>query len=191
MISKRFVAMGALTLLSVAAYAGSAPKELYGKSVTVAWSESLTGKFASEQFTRNVGRALEMNIYISTAGRPFARLIVTGTGGVSHQITAGGNVVHSHSSETAPGEAQSASKGSHVDFQGHSIVVYSQFQSGARQVAIDVDANHAAGCKAGVIIGRQAGNNVVRQSGRGPFEATSVQIGSVSCSIREGNVFGQ
>jgi hypothetical protein len=42
MISKSFALMGVLTLLSAAAHAGSTPKELYGKSITVAWSESIS-----------------------------------------------------------------------------------------------------------------------------------------------------
>jgi hypothetical protein len=46
----------ALTMLTAEAHAGSAPKELYGKSITVQWSESITGRQgASKQ--RKVGSA--------------------------------------------------------------------------------------------------------------------------------------
>jgi hypothetical protein len=72
---------GALTLLSAVAHAGFAPKELYGKSVTVAWTENRTQTHESEQLVRNSASAVQMNIYISTAGRPFARVISSGIAG--------------------------------------------------------------------------------------------------------------
>jgi hypothetical protein len=54
----------ALTLLSSAvAYAGSAPKELYGKSISLAWTESFTGKYATEQMTRSFGISYRMQVY--------------------------------------------------------------------------------------------------------------------------------
>jgi hypothetical protein len=42
-------------LLCAVAYAGSAPKDLYGKSITVQWSESFNGKMETEQVARNFG----------------------------------------------------------------------------------------------------------------------------------------
>jgi hypothetical protein len=42
---------------------GSAPKELYGKSVTVTWTETRSQRFQSEQQVRNIGVAMELNIY--------------------------------------------------------------------------------------------------------------------------------
>lgn len=71
----------ALALVSGVAYAGSAPKELYGKSIAVTWTESITGKFGPDPVTRNVGRPYQMSIYISSAGRPFVRVIESGFGG--------------------------------------------------------------------------------------------------------------
>jgi hypothetical protein len=79
-----------------------------------------------------------------------------------------------------------------VDFQGRSIVVYTEFQSGARRIAIDLDGN-GAGCNATVINGKQAGKNIVYQYAGtlGRVEIFSIQIETASCSIQEGNVFGQ
>jgi hypothetical protein len=77
MISKSFAVMGALTLLSTAGHAGSAPKKLYGKSISVVWTEAHTQRFESEQQVRNTGTSVQMSIYISTAGRPFVRVINT------------------------------------------------------------------------------------------------------------------
>jgi hypothetical protein len=188
MISKSFAVMGVLTLLSGAAYAGSAPKELYGKSISVQWSESLTGTWQYEKrVVRNIGANCHMNIYISAAGRPFVRLIQTTAGAGTHQVRMGGSVEHNRSWEIAPG----ASSSDRVEFAGRSMAVYTVFESGARRIAIDVDANKM-GCTASIINGKQVGNNIIRQGAvRGSFDASSVQIGSVTCSIREGNVFGQ
>jgi hypothetical protein len=114
-----FLAAG-LTLLSAVAYAGSAPKELYGKSITVAWSEARTMKFESEQLVRNTGTAVQMNIYISTSGRPFVRVISHGFAGHGHHEQLGG--WPSALTEAAPGETAAKD---HVDFEGRSIVVWS------------------------------------------------------------------
>jgi hypothetical protein len=177
---------GVLTLASSGvAYAGSAPKELYGKSITVSWSESRTSKSESDQQVRNIGTAAQMSIYISGAGRPFVRLISTGIGGRSRQELGGIGWVSSDLTETAPGDAAARER---VEFEGRSIVMYRQFESGARRIAIDVD---GTSCKAQVINGREGGKNIARRSGYGGYEILSVQVGAVSCSIREGNVFGQ
>jgi hypothetical protein len=189
MISNRFTAIGVLTLLSsAAAHAGSAPKELYGKSISVGWTESLTGRFGSEQLTRNIGRSCQMSIYISTAGRPFVRIRQNQFGGMGLQIKTGGAVEMNRTSETAP-DVSSSSATEHVNFEGRSIIVNTQFESGARRIAIDFD--HNAGCKADVVNGKEAGKKLEGGVQRGRFEASSIQVGSVSCSIREGNVFGQ
>jgi hypothetical protein len=63
MISKSFPVMGLLTLLSAAAHAGSAPKELYGKSISVAWSESITGRPGGDQTTRNASRVSDEHLH--------------------------------------------------------------------------------------------------------------------------------
>jgi hypothetical protein len=142
-------------LLSTVAYAGSSPKELYGKSITVAWSESITGKFTNDQAVRNIGRAEQMNIYVSTAGRPFVRLTGTGIGGLSYHSQM--SRTRSQSSESGPEQSDAKDR---VDFQGRTIVAYREFESGARRISIDVEGADAA-CKAAVLIARQAGSNVV------------------------------
>jgi hypothetical protein len=63
--------------------------------------------------------------------------------------------------------------------------VYTQFRSGARRIAIDLDAT-ATSCKATVVVGKENGKALLRRRA----EIFSTQIGSVSCTFREGNVFG-
>jgi hypothetical protein len=174
MISKGFAVIGVLMLLSATAHAGSAPKELCGKSIAVKWSESITGRNGGDQTTRNWLNAHSMDIYISGAGRPFVQLLsghAQGTRGSP--------------SLTAPGQSNVR-----VDFEGRSIFVFTAYVSGLRRIAVDLEG--AGACKATVINGRQAGTNIVRQSaGRGLGEISSIQVSDVSCSIREGNIFGQ
>jgi hypothetical protein len=75
MIFKSFTIIGMLAIWNVAAHAGPAPKELYGKAIAVQWSESQTSKRESDQLVRYTGSAAQMNIYISSVRRPFVRLI--------------------------------------------------------------------------------------------------------------------
>jgi hypothetical protein len=185
MIYKSFASIAALILLSGVAHAGSAPKELYGKSITVAWTETRIQRAETDQGVHNFGWAGQMNIYISTAGRSFVRTVQSGTGGYSSREARGiGHPI----SEISPDKPISALN-ERADFEGRSIVVYKQFPSGVRRIAIDLG-DAGTGCKATVINGRESGKSAVRNSGRGKVELSSIQVGTVSCSIREGNVFG-
>jgi hypothetical protein len=155
MISKSLAVMGVLTLLSAAAHAGSAPKELFGKSISVAWTETITQRVESDQRVTNVGASRQMSVYISTAGRPFVRLIEAGFGGYRYDGT---SASRPSLTETAPGEAAE----DRVDFEGRSIVVYKQFRSGARRIAIDVDGTT---CRAMIVHGREGGKIFRGRSG--------------------------
>jgi hypothetical protein len=184
MIHKSFASIAALTLLSTVAHAGSAPKELYGKSISVAWTETRTQKDKSDQSVRNSASSVQMNIYISTAGRPFVRVNTSGIGG-GHNLHDQWINHPTSLTEAAPGEAAA----DHVVFEGRSIVAYQQFRSGARRIAVDVE---GTACKATIVHGREGSKNIQKNlaSGR-EVEVLSIQAGAVSCSIQEGNVFGQ
>jgi hypothetical protein len=52
---KSVAVIGTPSLFSALVHAGSAPKELFGKSIAVQWSEPLTGRYGGEQFTQNIG----------------------------------------------------------------------------------------------------------------------------------------
>jgi hypothetical protein len=186
MISKTLAAIGVLILSSAAAHAGSAPKELYGKSIVVAWTESVTGKVGGDEVTRSFVRAYQMSMYLSTAGRPFMRLI-QGSASTNHHLQGMGFGVGPL--ETSPVASQNAG---HIDFAGRSIVVYREFESGAHRIAIEFDGTNT-NCKATVVNGRQAGKNGFVQSSvrGGRIEVSSIEVGTTNCSIKEGNVFAQ
>jgi len=164
-------------------------RDVYGKSITVSWSESITGKLGYESESRNASRTYQLSLYISTAGRPFVRLTQHAAGfGFNLGKRSGpgriGNV-----SQTAPDESSTSTKADHVKFEGRSVVVYRELESGARRIAIDLDGPNS--CRANVVIGRQSGRAAVLRLRSGSFEISSIQTTAVSCSVSEGNVFGQ
>jgi hypothetical protein len=66
-----------------------------------------------------------------------------------------------------------------------------KFQCGARQVTIDFG-GAGTSCNANIIVARQVGKSTLQQmTSRGLMETSSIQIGTVSCAIRGGNVFGK
>jgi hypothetical protein len=73
MISKSFAVMGVLMLLSVTAHAAAAPKELYGKSTIVTWTEHRNQRQLGQTDFRDVDVSLSRKIYISTKGQWFDR----------------------------------------------------------------------------------------------------------------------
>jgi hypothetical protein len=173
----------ALTLLSsAAAYAGSAPRELYGKSITIFWFESRTQSGPQEGGLRNP----EIALYISTEGRIFSRLRVAiaprnGFSGVK--------ALHSASAEQGP--ETSGAKVGNTEFAGHSLIMTSLFESGARRISVEFDDGFTS-CKAKILYGKESGQRTTRQtsmfSGQGE-EVGAIQMSGVGCSIREGNIF--
>jgi hypothetical protein len=175
---------GALTLLSAVAHAGSAPKELYGKSIVVSWFES-----------RQNGRhgALQnptISSYVSTAGRTFTRVFVArgkGRWGFGH----GGNL-RTTSAEHGPGEGQApGAKVSGTEFAGHSLSMTSVFESGARRISVEFD-DRFTSCQAKVVYGKEAGHSTIRQTsmfGGQTVEVGAIDVSGVTCSVKEGNVF--
>jgi hypothetical protein len=179
---KRAILTGFLGLLVPSvAIASAAPQQLYGKTITVSWTEDLMRRGAGEQtFTRKQHPRFAI-IYISVSGRPFIRIhtVTRGQGGaLDEQVGASG--------KTSIGGSQTA------DFKENSLIVISAFQSGAQRVQIDFDANYES-CTAGVIAGKEAGAktysrlNGVKQLVEIQSESTS----SATCTIESGNAFAR
>jgi hypothetical protein len=118
MIYKSFAIMGALTLQSAAAHDGSAPKELYGKSIILTWGENRDVVSRNE---RPVGVYVVLTTYVSTAGRLFTK-------------TLHGATVHSHVTKTEvgyEGPGDRSTRGS-AEFQGRALLITNQSEGGAR-----------------------------------------------------------
>ena len=169
--------LGVVWFSPEAAWAG-APKELYGKSVTVTWTESRETRTVGEEAWRRVDGTETFNVYVSEAGRVFNRTSTANRGG------------------SADGKGEIAGQGNRsVNFSGRSLVALWQIGRGgaATRIAADFDAGFS-GCSAQVTRAREAPGAIVRTySGiiKHDIDIRSHQVGSVSCSIRTGNVFAQ
>jgi hypothetical protein len=82
-------------------------------------------------------------------------------------------------------------KAGHTQFAEHSLIMTTEFQSGARQITVDFDSNFTS-CQAKVVHGKEAGVSTIRQTsvfGGKQAEARAIEVSVVTCSVREGNVF--
>jgi hypothetical protein len=164
-----------------AAIASAAPPQLYGKTVTVSWTEDLMRRSAGEQtFSRRQHPRFAI-IYISASGRPFVRIrSVTrgGNGAIDEQVGASG--------KTSIGGSQTA------DFKEKSLTVISVFQGGAQRVQIDFDGNYGS-CTASVIAGKEAGFKAYSRlnGAKELVEIQSESTSSATCTIESGNAFAR
>jgi hypothetical protein len=172
-------------LITAGEAAPAPPKELYGKSIVLSWSETRTG--GSGGF---LTLSLQMSIYVSTEGRTFRRVVVTrgsrrrGLSQGQHHATA--------SREHGPGEGPPPGvKAGRTQFAGHSLIMTTEFQSGARQITVDFDSSFTS-CQAKVVHGKEAGVGTMRQTsvfGGKQVDVRGIEVSGVTCSVKEGNVF--
>jgi hypothetical protein len=151
------------------------PKELYGKSVSVTWTETREQRRVGEEAWRQVGGSHTLNIYVSEAGRVFNN--------ESYSTRAG--------SAERGGQIAGPGKGRSFDFNGRSLVILMAFRGAATRFIVEFDAAFSS-CSAQVTRAREAGASIVRAySGiiKADIEIKSVRVGGVSCGIRGGNVF--
>jgi hypothetical protein len=175
----------AVAMLVPAGAASAAPRQLYGKSVTVSWTETRSQRRAGEGGPfRPVSVNLQRSVYISTAGRLFAR--TSSTANVGRRSLSG-------SAESVGTSGANFSGGArNVQFQGNSIVMLAGFTAGARRVVINFDSSFQS-CNAQVITAKQVGAKTASWRGIAGggvlLEVESVSAGPASCSIQSGNVF--
>lgn len=155
------------TFASVTAAANAAPRELYGKSVIVTWTEQRVQQYKGS--FRPVSRNGTFSVYVSTAGHIF-----------NQSIMAGGRQVSS--SERVGSEGRTR-----ISFSGRTLIVFQTAASfGVRRIRVTFDRGFTI-CSADVIRGKEAGAAVILGSHGAIIE--SVKTTAVSCSLRDGNVF--
>ena len=151
------------------------PKDLYGKSVSITWTETREQRPVGEEAWRQVAGSQTLNIYVSEAGRVFNNLSYSTRGGSAER----------------KGEIAGSGTRSH-EFNGRSLaVVMPHGVGGATRITADFDDGFAS-CSAQVTRAREAPGTVIRvYSGiiKRTNEVKSIQVSGVSCSIRNGNVF--
>jgi hypothetical protein len=174
-VMKHAVPAVGFLLLSICGASAASPPQLYGKSVAVTWSEDRVQRFVGQEKFHQSHMTSNMSVYVSTAGRPFARHTVQSRGGVGKRESVGG----------------SGQRG--VDFQGHALLLTSSFKGGARRIQIDFDENFR-NCTAAVLSGKESDAGSFIQNGLASgrqIEVQSSKSGAATCAIKDGNVFAE
>ncbi|MFZ5734611.1 MAG: hypothetical protein ACOY4O_17895 [Pseudomonadota bacterium] len=149
-----------------------APKQLHNKSIFTSTTISIPGR-GSDGSTSDRPRSIERVIYVSSAGRVFAK--VTRSVGKNQK-----------QAERGPEQTGGGSGG--LRFVGNRLTGVLQFQSGASLMNIDFDPSFQS-CTVSVIMGRDSGKPIVWKGLNGvTYTSTGAPvIGGHSCSIRDGN----
>lgn len=151
------------------------PKELYGKSVSITWTETREQRPVGETAWRQVRGTQTLNTYVSEVGRVFNNLSYSTRGG------------------SAERKGEIAGQGERsINFNGRSLLILMPHGTGgATRITADLDAGFSS-CSAQVTRAKEAEGTIIRSySGiiKRVNEIKSIQVGSVSCSIHNGNVF--
>lgn len=80
-----------------------------------------------------------------------------------------------------------------AQISGHTLIVTTQFHGGARLARIEFSPDFSS-CTANVILGRENGTGIARgrsQITGAALEIKEAHVSNTSCSVREGNIFGQ
>jgi hypothetical protein len=166
--------LAAMTMAQVLP-AQAAPAQLYNKTIQLSWSVAVS-EIDPDGKPRNVMLAVNHTIYVSSAGRLFAR-----ASRASGRKSRGGDL--------SPGDTHN--KGGEavgIGFQGNQLVGNVAFAQGARRFIATFDPSFSS-CTVKVIFGREGGG--LRRSGIDHVTRTIVSEtpSGESCSIREGNPF--
>jgi hypothetical protein len=180
--SQKLASIAALTLLSAVADAGSAPKELYGKSIIISWTEHQSWRPLGQADFRDINVPLSRKIYVGTKGQWFHRFASVRKGYEGGPESVG-------ASRTDAGSARQ------TQFSGRTMTMTDATSGGlARKTTVEFNESFTT-CEARVIFAKQAGSEVVvgvnLYTGQ-PIEIRSATVTSgPSCTVRDGNVFAQ
>lgn len=164
----------------LSAAAGTAPKELNGKSVVISWNETREQRFVGEEGTRNVTAVGEMTIYVSEAGRPFTRLRYSVVGRKGRLRTGKKDAV---SGEGGPPRAFS--------FRSRTMTLQTKRgNGGALQFTVEFDAGFQS-CGATVVAGHAPGGPIRAKSmiSGNRVEILKAEASGASCRVTSGNTF--
>ena len=160
----------------------AAPQGLYGKSVTVSWTETRSQRDAGQAAFRPVSLPFTYTVYVSSEGRPFKRLT---------SVSASRRATGSLDRVGMAGQRADGSAGA-MQFVGNTIVASTSSSGGyGRRIEINLDGGFGS-CSAKVISGKTPGKKVaaVKSVATGNMvEFESISAGPASCSIQAGNAF--
>jgi hypothetical protein len=161
--------------------AAAAPSQLYGKSVTVNWSETRSQRaVGQEPAFHPVSIPFTLTVYVSSEGHIFRRL---------SSITPNGR---QSGAKDRVGESSSGANSSFAaQFRGNAMVASGSNGGFGLHVEVTFDSSFG-GCTAQVIAAKQSGSRTVmlRSIASGAtIEVESASAGSASCSVAQGNPF--
>jgi hypothetical protein len=179
MEKKKILSLGlTMVLMLPSASFAAPPTQLYGKSISISWTESRMQRIGSANDFAMANIPQTLNVYISSKGQYFSRR------GASTRAGSGSFDAVGTNGQSHEGNARG------VTFSGHAMNVSAALSSGARSISVQFDGGFGS-CDANVIIGRNGGQNIKIKAlvGGQTVEIKSATASGANCSIREGNVF--
>lgn len=178
---RRTPALVSLIGLSVAPTAFAAtPAAVMNKSVEINWRENRTDKMLWSGKVSQLAIQTKLTIYISDKGQVFSEM--NRSGNVSRQV--GDNKPEGNNPLTW--------KIQNWHFEGRTLVGLQKFgPTGARRISIQFDDNYRL-CRATIQSGRTSSANTIAtymHTGE-QVEVLAEEIQLPTCSVRDGNVFG-
>lgn len=161
--------VAAAVFFASSAFAASAPSELFNKTVTIGWSESNQSKRLSDGTNVTGTGSFERVVYISTAGRVFARSKATNGryGGTRERGP----------DETAKGTTFSATTMTAIGSLGDDI---------ARRITTNFNPAFTS-CTTSVTVGKLKDRAKIIGFDGAQYELIQIAPGAASCSISDGN----
>jgi hypothetical protein len=160
-----------------------APAQLRGKSVTASWTEERLQRVGgqSEFLPKSIPQTL--SVYISSEGRVFVKHTALSAGGSSRRPRGSG------SRESVDSESGGHQSGR---VSGRTLIVTNQLAGGVRMTRIEFNQDFSS-CTANIILGREGADTIAK--GRSiitgqAVEIKSAKVSGTSCTMQNGNVFG-
>ncbi len=178
-MKSRLIQAGLVALLHVPqAIAGDAPDQLRNKTVVLSWREYRVQRSDHGEVDRSHITSV-MIIYVSSAGRVFARLNRQGDNGLGNTTGHGPD-----GSERKSGQGASALNPA---FEGLDLNVVTQMRTGARNVKATFNPGFTR-CALKVIFGREDGQELYHRAMDGRmYHIVSTDVSGTNCTIRNGN----
>jgi hypothetical protein len=154
----------------------AAPQQLYNKTININWTVAVTR--GADEGHKVVPVAVNHTVYVSSAGRLFER---------GSRTTKRG----SRATDNAPGATHNkGGEATGVHFEGNRLVGITAFAQGGRRFVATFDPSFSS-CTVAVAFGREAGGLKRRGIDGGMHTIASMTASGESCSIRDGNAFGE
>jgi hypothetical protein len=163
---------------------GASAAPVRNKSVELSWEELRTDKVLWSGKVSSFSIRTRLDLYISSQGKVFSQMTRVGSGkGVAN--------ISRQAGEEKPGGSLHW-KISNWHFEGRALVGHQEFgPNGARRMSVEFDDNFLS-CTAAIQAGRASAKNMIAtyaDTGE-KAEVLSEEIRSPTCSVRDGNVFG-